>query len=416
MDKQFLKNAAKYFVSAVISLLVIAYIIYHLVASFGHSLETAPAQLVTVNETISVEAYVLRDETILQSSTGGGINCLYSDGTMVRRDCAVADVYSGADTESIKSSIAKIDDQIAILEDSALVESAAMSDSAMIDAELNDLYYTIQGKINQNNLDYVFRRKNEMLTLMNKRLVVKKLVSGFTAQIAELQSERLRLTASLTNISETVYTPTAGYFYSELDGYEGTFNAALADTLTVEDYKTLIETEPTTYGNNVVGKIATDYKWYIACLVDAAQSSSFADNGNYTVIFPYSSDTEIPMTLYRSISDEETGQTLLIFSTGKVNADFNFLRRQTVDIVAESYTGYRVPVSAVRIVDGKQGVFVLTGNVVKFREITPLVEIDGNLIVKEQDKVNDPDYATKLGFYDLIITKGKNLYENKIVG
>lgn len=416
MDKQFLKNAAKYFVSAVISILVIAYIIYHLVASFGHSLETAPAQLVTVNETISVEAYILRDETILESGTGGGINCLYSDGTMVRRDSAVADVYSGSDTESIKSSISKIDDQIAILEDSALVESAAMSDSTMIDVELNDLYYTIQGKINQNNLDYVFRRKNEMLTLMNKRLVVKKLVSGFTSQIAELQSERLRLTASLTNISETVYTPTAGYFYSELDGYEGTFNASLADTLTVEDYASLIETEPTTYGNNVVGKVATDYKWYIACLVDATQASSFADNGNYTVIFPYSSDAEIPMTLYRSVSDEESGQTLLIFSTGKVNADFNFLRRQTVDIVAQSYTGYRVPVSAVRIVDGKQGVFVLTGNVVKFREITPLVEIDGNLIVKEQDKVNDPDHAIKLGFYDLIITKGKNLYENKIVG
>ena len=143
---------------------------------------------------------------------------------------------------------------------------------------------------------------------------------------------------------------------------------------------------------------------------------SFIDSQNYSVIFPYSSDAEIPMTLYRSVPDEESGLTLLIFSTGKVNADFNFLRRQTVEIVAESYTGYRVPVSSVRIVDGKQGVYVLMGNVVKFREITPLVEIDGNLIVKEQDKVNDPDHALKLGFYDAIITKGKNLYEDKIIG
>ncbi|MBQ4054780.1 MAG: hypothetical protein IJD17_03620 [Clostridia bacterium] len=416
MDKQFLKNAARYIVSAAVSILVIIYIVYHLINSFSEPLETSPAQLVTVNETISVEAYILRDEIVLQSSTGGGINCLYPDGTMVRRDCAVADVYSGSDTESIKSSIAKIDDQIKILEDSAILESSIMSDSSVIDAELSDLYYTVQSKINENNLDYVFRRKNEMLTLINKRLIVKKLVSGYTSQIAELQNQRLQLTASLTNISETVYAPSAGYFYSELDGYESTFNAAAADTLTVSDYKSLIETEPTKYGNNVVGKLATDYKWYIACLVDASQAMSFIDSQNYSVIFPYSSDAEIPMTLYRSVPDEESGLTLLIFSTGKVNADFNFLRRQTVEIVAESYTGYRVPVSSVRIVDGKQGVYVLMGNVVKFREITPLVEIDGNLIVKEQDKVNDPEYALKLGFYDAIITKGKNLYEDKIIG
>ena len=416
MDKQFLKNAARYIVSAAVSILVIIYIVYHLINSFSEPLETAPAQLVTVNETISVEAYILRDETVLQSSVGGGINCLYPDGTVVRRDCAVADVYSGSDTESIKSSIAKIDDQIKILEDSAVLESSIMSDSSVIDAELNDLYYTIQSKINENNLDYVFRRKNEMLTLINKRLIVKKLVSGYTSQIAELQSQRLQLTASLTNISETVYTPSAGYFYSELDGYEAAFNSSLADTLTVDEYKSLIETEPVKYGNNVVGKLATDYKWYIACLVDSSQAMAFIDSQNYSVIFPYSSDAEIPMTLYRSVPDEESGLTLLIFSTGKVNADFNFLRRQTVEIVAESYTGYRVPVSSVRIVDGKQGVYVLMGNVVKFRQITPLVEIDGNLIVKEQDKVNDPDHALKLGFYDAIITKGKNLYEDKIIG
>lgn len=416
MDKQFLKSAARYIVSAAVSILVIIYIVYHLVNSFSEPLETSPAQLVTVNETISVEAYILRDETVLQSNAGGGINCLYPDGTMVRRDSAVADVYSGSDTESIKSSIAHIDDQLKILRDSALLESSMLSDSSVIDAELNDLYYTVQSKINENNLDYVFRRKNEMLTLMNKRLVVKKLVSGYAAQIAELQNQRLQLTASLTNISETVYTPTAGYFYSELDGYEGAFNAALADTLTVSDYEALIETEPTSYGSNVVGKVATDYKWYIACLVDAAQATSFTDSGSYTVIFPYSSDAEIPMTLYRSVLDEESDKTLLIFSTGKTNTDFNFLRCQTVEIVSESYTGYRVPVSSVRIVDGKQGVYVLMGNVVKFREITPLVEIDGNLIVREQDKVNDPDYAVKLGFYDSIITKGKNLYENKIIG
>ena len=291
-----------------------------------------------------------------------------------------------------------------------------MDDSAAIGASLDGLYYNILEKVNQNNIDYAFRRKNEMLTLMNKRQIIQRVVSDYSARIADLQNRRVQLTASLTNISDTVYAPSSGYFYSETDGYETVFNSSLCDTLTVGSFKKLTETKPVDYGDTAVGKIATDYMWYIVCIVDTDAVSSFADNNSYKVVFPYSGDAEIPMTLVATDRDDEAGQTLLVFSTGYVDPDFNFLRRQSVDIVAESYTGYRVPVSAVRIVDGREGVYILSGNVVEFREITPLAEIDGNLIVKERDSFGDPDYAKKLGFYDQIITKGKNLYENKVIG
>ena len=416
MRKKIIANVFKYVASALVSLAVIAYIVYHLVISFGTSVETTPAQLVTVNETMTVEAYILRDETVLTSATGGGVNCLFRDGVMVRRKAAVADVYSGTDTTTIKARISDIDDQIRILEESSVAKNAAMDDSATLGASLDSLYYNILEKVNQNNIDYAFRRKNEMLTLMNKRQIVQRTVSDYSAQIADLQSRRIQLTSSLTNISETIYAPSSGYFYSEVDGYENVFNSALCDTLTIEGYKKLADTTPTDYGSTAVGKIATDYKWYIACLVETDQVNAFVENKSYTVVFPYSSDTELPMTLVRSVRDDEAKQTLLIFSTGYVDPNFNFLRRQSVDIVEESYTGYRVPVSAVRIVDGRKGVYVLNGNLVEFREIESLAEIDGNLIVKERDSLNDPDYAKKLGFFDQIITKGKNLYEGKVIG
>lgn len=409
-------NVAKYIITALISLAVIAYIVYHLVISFGTSVETAPAQLVTVNETITVDAYLLRDETVLTSTNTGGVNCLFQDGTMVRKNAEVANVFSGTDTSLIKTRIAEIDDQLKILTDSGMAENAAMTDASSISASLDELYYGIMEKVNQNSIDYAFRRKNEMLTLMNKRSVAQRLVSDYSVQIADLQTQRAQLTATLTNISETVRTPVSGYFYSELDGYENTFSSKICDTVTVDSFRKLIEAEPTDFGSNVVGKIATDYKWYVACILGAEEARAFAENKNYTVIFPYSADTEVEMSLYRSIADEKTGDTLLLFSAGYVDANFNFLRRQSVDIVEASYTGYRVPVSAVRIVDGKEGVYILNGNVVEFREIDPLVEIDGNLIVRERDTLGDADASNKLGFYDKIITKGKNLHAGQVVG
>ena len=52
MNRKLIGSAAKYIVSAVVSVLIILYIVYHLLNSFGTSVETSPAQLVTVNETI----------------------------------------------------------------------------------------------------------------------------------------------------------------------------------------------------------------------------------------------------------------------------------------------------------------------------------------------------------------------------
>ena len=121
------------------------------------------------------------------------------------------------------------------------------------------------------------------------------------------------------------------------------------------------------------------------------------------------------MELHRIVTDSDSDNVILIFKTGHVPVDFNFLRKQSVEIVQQSYTGYRVPVSAVRMVEQRQGVYIKNGNLVEFREIVPLVEIDGYFIVEEQNKQDDPEFEKKLGMFDLVIVKGKNLYENKII-
>ena len=108
-----------------------------------------------------------------------------------------------------------------------------------------------------------------------------------------------------------------------------------------------------------------------------------------------------------------------------------------MEIVETSYTGYKVPVSAVRIVnisqneDGSrrvtpsasgetkgrtaQGVYILDGDRVHFREIKALAQINGYVICAEQNPAQDADYRYKLGLYDRVIVKGKNLTDGKIV-
>lgn len=415
MDKRYLKNVGKYVLSAVLSILIIAYIIYHLVNSFSQEVETMAANIVTVSETCSADAYIFRDEKLLLCKNAGSVNFMYDDGTMVRRGSAVANIYAGENTDEINARVADLERQISILENSSIAKDVTISDSGVIDTQIDSLYYTMESKLNSGDVDYVFRRKDELLTLLNKRQLLLKSVDGFNTRLSELKSEKSSLTTSLGGVSETVYTEESGYLYSDIDGYENSFTLDAGNNFTLKDFRALTDAEPEAVQNNVIGKVATDYTWYIACELPSVQQQNYKVGNTYTVKFPYNADAQIPMKLHRIVTSEDEDSIVLVLSTGNVPDDFNFLRKQSVEIVQQSYTGYRVPVSSVRMVDDKQGVFVKKGNIAVFKQITPLVEIDGYFIVAQQDKVNDENYASKLGMYDLIIVRGKNLYENKII-
>ena len=415
MEKRILKRLGIYILSAVLCVLIIFYIVYHLVQSFTSDVETMAAALVTVNESYNTDAYIFRDEKVLYAGDGGSVSFIYDDGVMVRRGAAVATVFTGATTDEDKAKISDIERRLNILEKSSLAKDVTVTDSTSIDSQIDSLYYTMEDKINSGDIDYVLHRKDELLTLLNKRQLLLKSVNSFSENIGKLESEKLALTSALGTGTQTVYTEDSGYIYSDVDGYEERFTLEAADNFTVEDFRTLTDSQPDVDMENAVGKIATGYMWYIACEVPSVHQQYYAEGNSYQVRFPFSADEIVPMTLARIVTSAEADSIVLVFSTGHVPEGFNFLRKQSVEIVQQTYTGYRVPVSCVRIVDGVQGVYVKEGNMAIFKEINTLVEIDGYFIVEEQNPAEDGDYQSKLGMYDLVIVKGKNLHDRKII-
>ncbi|MBQ7500556.1 MAG: hypothetical protein IJT91_06645 [Clostridia bacterium] len=412
MDGQYLKSVAVKVLSVVLSLFIVVYLAYHVITSFGEKVRTSWTELVTVNEKISVEAYIMRDETLLYSGFEGNAGYVYTDGDKVSAGSVVANIYPGDGNDGARKRVMEIDRQINVLENSSIAENALSNDSKKIDGETETLFGTMLKNIASNDLDYVVRRRDEFLVLLNRRQLMTNSVSGFSGMIELLQSEKYTLNSPSNNIKETVTAPASGYFYSEVDGYENIFTSRNIDLFNKDDYDRIISAEPETKNPVTVGKIVTDYKWYIVCEVESEKLPFFTEGNKYNVVYPFSSDAEIPMKLYRIINDTDNARLILVFETGEIRSDFNYLRRQTVDIVENSYTGYKVPVSAIRMLNGEKGVYVLNGNVVEFRKINALAEIDGYCICAENTE-NDKKY---LGLYDQIITKGKGVHENMVVG
>ncbi len=415
-----IKNVAKYILTAVISLLVIAYLVYHLIGGFDVKLETLAVEEATQQDTLALDVYIMRNEKILYASTKGDVNYLYNDGEKVAKNTAVADIYAENTSSSIRSRIIEIDRKINLLKNSNISPNSLSSDTSAIDKKIWQMFYTVTGKIEEGDLSYASLKYDDFLVMLNQRRIIVRTVKDYNSQITKLQGERDALMAQLNDVIDTVYTDESGYVYSALDGYEEIFDGSKASGLTISGFHEMISSEPetgtVTPGKYEIGKLVTNYVWYIACEINIDLLHYFETGASYPVIFPYNSDTTINMELDRIVTSNESDTIVLIFKTGTIPDNFNYLRLQTVNLVLTSHTGFKVPTSSVRIVDGKQGVYVLSGNMVKFKLIDPLFESNGYFIVAEDGSefIENSDYGY-ISANDLLIIKGKNLYDGKII-
>lgn len=421
MDLKYLAGVLKYVISTVCSIGLVVFLMYHIIGSLTSDVETAPISFTTQEQASEYDAYIFRGESLLYTSPGdvGNINFLPEDGTKVSVGEEVCQVYAGSASSETGLALAEIERKLELLRNSNLDENVNYSDTQLIDTAINNAYYTLLSRMADGAAGYAMAKSDDLISAMNQRLIITRHVENFDAQIRSLEAQRTALITGSGAAAESVYSDCAGYYYSDIDGFEEIFSSEKISNLTLDEYDSLISSaadvslQKNKQGGTNCGKIVTEYNWYIGVRITTEESRSYTEGYTYNVIFPYNSDIRISMILDRMILQADDDRVVLVFRTNTIPEHFSFLRRQTVQIVTETWEGYKVPLSAVRIVDGVQGVYILEGYIVEFRRIEPLCEIDGYFICRENNGTEED--ADMLELYDHIIINGKNLYSGKII-
>ncbi len=410
----FLSSFAFHFASIVISLAALVYLGYHFVNSFSNDIETEYALQITESDVISLDAYIIRDEQIVYSTEPGSKRYLFADGEKVKSGTTVANIYSGSQSAE-DSELISIDKQLELLSASGFTEGISSSDAKAIDNRISDSYYTIRRNAELGEYSTLPKRRDELLTLLNKRRLVTGAVESYDPLIEDLKAQRDSMTELHGSIAESVAAPSSGYFYSELDGFEEIFLPSAVPAMNYESFDAMLSSEPKSYGDLAVGKLCTRFEWYAVAECSRDSLRHFTTGQKYTVTFPYNNDESITMELVNLYAEVGSERVLVVLKASTVPEDFSFRRMQPIEIVRSSYTGYKIPISATRMLDGEVGVYILYGNMVQFRRIDILLELDGYYIVAPRDPEKDPDYKDKLALYDSVIISGKGLYEGKMI-
>ena len=390
-DKDYLKKVLLRVAGTVLGLLMIAYIGYQIWHKVTSNVRCIPATPYTYTVKTTGEGYVFRSETVIESPGAGAVVSAVPAGTKVSANSEVASLYSsgGADVERM---LADIDEQIALLSASSDTSNLTNRDVSKLDSETYSLITEIRRCAEQGRYSEAVSHKLNLITKVNKRNAASGAGGDLAAQIAELERERASLTSALGTLLSVVRTPCSGWYYPDTDGYEKAFSADGIGSMTYDDFKSLVAS-PAADTSLDAGKTVTSSVWYFACELSKSSLDQKVPGEKYTVFFPHNRGAKIVMTLEKICPGGDTG--IAVFRTDKTPDGFDFARMQSYELLENEYTGFKVPKSAVRIIDGQTGVYVLTGEVVHFRKIEIMTEYESNyLVVMDHTETEETEAET----------------------
>ena len=400
-----------FFVLAIFS---IVYLMIQMISGLTSDVTYEFASSQSFEKTLEKTAYLVRNEEVLYSEESGILNYNVAESQKVGAGQLVATVYSNAQGIDIQNRIAEIDTKLAILNRSSVDTGYLTSDISKIDEKIELSVSACRSSTEINDLSLIQKYKEDLLINMNKRDLVTSGKGDFSEQIAELHAERDQLTSTLQNPISSVYSGKTGYFSTLLDGYESVYKPELLKEMTIADFDAMVKTERVQYPESAIGKLITDFDWHTLCEVTSAEAEEMIVGQKFHVTFLYSSGQKLGAILERKVIQTDSDRVILIFRMEEVPSSFDYTRCQSIKIILDSKTGIAFPSSALRVVDGMQGVYVVAGNVVKFKQVDIIDSSNSKFLSKEPDeKTKNPNsYLTK---FDRVITGGKDLYVGKIL-
>lgn len=393
----------------VVVLLVLVYIIAECYSVTRIQLETSTAALSTVYESVDSTAVIIRDEHPLHVSADGVTVSAVNDGDKVNVGGNIAMVFSSKDKAGNYSKYVQTQKQLAYYEnlESQTIGQAASVDSinSEIDKDVNEYIRCIADGDTQS--------VETAGGYVNDGLIRRQMIIGENVNLVSIIQD-LRKQAESYSLSATpdrfITTDESGVFSGYTDGFEQSVDYAEIQELTVDDVEMLTKKFTEKKDSSNLGKIIKSYSWYMATVVDADVVQGIENGSKLQIALKDNGDTVLTMRIVSGAQPEPGAEkTVLILECAELNEQLLNLRVEDIEIRFKSYDGIKVPASALHVVDGKKGVYVLISSQVKFRQADVIYTDDDYVLLSY-----DADNKKGIRIYDKIITQGKDLEDGKV--
>ncbi len=383
---------------------IAAYFGYNVVSSLYAPLMTATVTPYEAGAGYYASGFVVRAEELLYSQYGTTVlNC--AEGAHVAANDTVATGYRSEDAKTRQTRIDELSGQIEQLQ-YAWSAVSSVYDQAALDADIAGDLAQLSRYLALRDMNSVSDLSPELKGLILRRTGSDSDSGSLQARISTLQAELETLEAQSAGDTSAILAGKAGTFSAAVDGYESVLTPERLMEMTVAEFESV---QPDETDANAIGRLVTSATWYYACVVPASELSGVEEGDRATLTFARDYYQPVTMRVAR-LGGNEAGSRLLVLSSDRALQNVTLLRQQSAEIVFTSYSGLRVPKSAVRVENGQTGVYILEGTLAKWKPITILHDTGESYVV-----TLDTSSTNNLWPGDELIINAKNLYDGKVV-
>ena len=391
----------------IICIIAIVFIVHQIYSSAYKPITTASAEYYTAVNGFDITGIIIREEKIIASEASGILHFVLSDGERVAKNGIIANIYSNAEASVTVNRIEQLKSRIADIEEMQSYNDVEAADISLVNTKVTNSLNSLVRECATRKYSSIDEYSLELLTNMSRRQMITGEQTDFSARLAELNTELDTLSASLPQAVGYITTDTSGYFVSSIDGYENLLSCDDIDNITPEFLDSLKTEE---INENAVGKIVSGYVWYIAAKVSIEDSMQYKTGDTLTVKTSLKSNPELNVTVEKINASKSDDSVVLILSCQQMNSELASMQKGNMTIIKSTNSGLKLPKKALRVQDGKTGVFVRSGATLKFVTVNVIYSTDEYIICEQQTSNDDV-----LRLYDDVVVKGKRLYDGKIV-
>lgn len=324
-----------------------------------------------------VEGIIIKNETPIFPEVNGYLQSLVNEGQRINKGGKVAAVYKNAVDTASEYRLEEVNIAIAELEKEH--NKISGNDIVKIETMMSEKAALLSDAASRADAEQVASIEDEIRRLVNIKN------SGDAAskqELSTLKQEKKVLESQLGNADATIYAPISGIYSSYIDGFEG----VSTEEMTVDELNEILNKQALEHinivsGNNAACKIIDNYSWSFACLVS---ESSQLELGQSVELRFKNEEADYPGVV-TYISDPKDGSRVAVFKSQREYSGLSDKRIVSCEVIFKSYKGFKIPLRAVHIKDGKQGVYISYKGNPLFKEITQIYKNNDYIIVAESE-------------------------------
>ena len=361
--------------SGVVLAAVVLYFGVQIYRYYTNPFSTTLTYQATSEDSIPMTGWLVREEETFHSDAATVTHTL-DEGERVGANRTMAMAYDNDQALETVTRIRNLELQLQQLE--FALSSYLDADAAMkLDSSITGRILTLRQNLSGGDYSAVAGDVSALKAAVLKSSHSYTSAEEVQASITDVKQQLDSLRGSLTG-AQAILAPRSGTYSSVCDGYESVLTPAFLNGLVPSALDQLSAAR----NDGNVGKLIYGDTWYYAAAVDADAAGRLRAGQAAELRLAKGMTQDAPVQVV-SVSREEDGRVAVVLSCDEYLAQTTQLRHQSAELILHSYTGLRIPSTALRLnADGETGVYCVVGVSARFKPVTVVYQGDGYTLVR----------------------------------